>query len=66
MKRALLVSEKLKWNFIPYAVDYKLKKNFYFIPSSKFLFNLNLFDDGAREWLGLIYYYLTEKTQRIF
>ena len=66
MKRAILVGEKHNWYFTPYAVDFINTKNFKFRPSIKLLKNLNSFQIGSHEWLGLISYYLLGRTNKIF
>ena len=66
MKRAQLVAEKNNWNFIPYAVDFKNLKNFKFIFNLNLLSNINSFQQGSHEWLGLISYYLMGRTSKIF
>ena len=66
MKRALLIADKHNWKLIPYAVDFKNIKNFKFIPNLKLLKNLNTFQQGSHEWLGLISYYLMGRTTKVF
>ena len=66
MKRAQLVAEKNNWNFIPYAVDFKNLKNFKFIFNLNLLSNINSFQQGSHEWLGLVSYYLMGRTSKIF
>lgn len=66
MKRALLIGEKNNWYFTPYAVDFLNEKNFKFRPNFKLLSNLNSFQKGLHEWLGLISYYLLGRTSRFF
>ena len=66
MKRALLIADKNNWKLIPYAVDFKNIKNFKFIPNLKLLKNLNTFQQGSHEWLGLISYYLMGRTTKVF
>ena len=58
MKRALLIAEKNNWKLIPYAVDFKNVKEFKLIPNLNLLSNLNSFQSGLHEWLGLVSYYL--------
>ena len=65
MSRALNVADKLGWEFIPYAVDFKLKKFFSWQPSIAFLRNIFLFEQGAHEWLGLIAYFWMERSSKI-
>ncbi len=66
MKRATLVAYKLDWHLIPYAVDFRFEKKFIFRPRLEFLKNINHFQNGIHEWIGLIYYYLMDRTDRIF
>ena len=66
MKRAQLVAEKNNWNLIPYAVDFKNLKNFKFTFNLNLLSNINYFQQGSHEWLGLISYYLMGRTSKIF
>jgi len=70
MKRAMSVAEKLELNFIPYPVDYRLQdhynwKRFYLVKGRTFLTNLNHFQLAAHEYIGLIIYYLTKKSNKI-
>ena len=62
MKRALLIAEKNNWKLIPYAVDFKNVKEFKLIPNLNLLSNLNSFQRGLHEWLGLVSYYLMGRT----
>ena len=66
MKRAMLIASKNNWALIPYAVDFKTMKNFRFVPSLNLLSNINSFQYGSHEWLGLISYYLMNRTNKIF
>ena len=66
MKRALLIGSKHNWHLIPYAVDFQTMKKLKFIPNLNFLSNLNAFQKGSHEWLGLITYYLMDRTNKIF
>ena len=65
MKRTLNIADKLKWNLIPYAVDFKQTKTFSWMPSINFLKNISIFQSAIHEWLGLIVYYLTGKSSNI-
>ena len=64
MKRALLIAEKNNWKLIPYAVDFKNVKEFKVIPNLNLLSNLNSFQSGLHEWLGLVSYYLMGRTDK--
>ena len=66
MKRAQLVAEKNNWHFIPYAVDFKILKSFKFTLKLNLLLNVNSFQQGSHEWLGLVSYYLMGRTSKIF
>ena len=66
MKRATLIGYKHNWEFIPYAVDFKTKKIFKFAPSFNLLSNINSLQYGSHEWIGLISYYLMNRTDKIF
>ena len=66
MKRALLIADKNDWNLIPYAVDFKNIKEFKLIPNLNLLSNLNSFQQGSHEWLGLVSYYLMGRTDKVF
>ena len=66
MKRSILIGSKQNWKFIPYAVDFKMMKQFSFKPSLNLLSNINSLQYGSHEWLGLISYYLMNRTNKIF
>ena len=66
LKRVLNVSEKIKWNLIPYATDFNYKKNYQFELSINFFNNLFEFQKASHEWVGLIAYYFLDRTNRIY
>ena len=66
MNRSIFIGEKNNWKFIPYAVDFKTMKKFRFVPNLYLLSNINSFQQGSHEWLGLISYYLMNRTDKIF
>ena len=65
---AMNVAEKLELNFISYPVDFSLVKDF----SLKYWYyanysaNINYFYFAAHEHVGLITYYLTGKSSKIY
>ena len=65
MKRALLVASKNNWQLIPFAVDFKTTKNFKLFPNFRLLYNLNTFQEASHEWLGIVFYYLTNRINKI-
>ena len=69
MKRSMSVAEKLDLNFIPYPVDFRTGKNFswrFWYHRTNFLQNMNDFQLAAHEYIGLVAYYLTKKSSKIF
>ena len=66
LKRAISVGEKLGWELIPYATDYKLPKKFRWKFSINFFGNLGSFKNSSHEWVGIISYYLMGRSSKIF
>ena len=68
MTRAINIAEKLKWNLIPYPVDFRTQKNRIEFKPSLFnlLSNFNSFDLALHELVGLISYYYLDRTNKIF
>ena len=69
MKRAMSVAKKLNLNFIPYPVDYMVGKNFEWkswYHKTNFLHNMNDFQLATHEYIGLIAYYLTKKSNSMY
>ena len=65
MNRAILVAEKINWDLIPYPVDFRKPKEFVFSINPKLFSNLTAMNQGMYEWVGLIYYYFLNRTDRI-
>tara|TARA_B100000965_G_scaffold228478_1_gene191239 strand:- start:2405 stop:3187 length:783 start_codon:yes stop_codon:yes gene_type:complete len=66
MKRAILISQKQQWVFIPYPVDFNQPQNVSLRPSMNFLSNLVSFQKAFHEWLGLYSYYLLGRIDKFF
>ena len=66
LKRVIGVANKIKWDLIPYATDFNQPKKYHFKISLNFLENINNFNKGSHEWLGIFYYYVTGKLDNIF
>ena len=68
MKRAMNVAEKLGLNFISYPVDFSLSKdfNFKYWYYANYSANINYFYFATHEYIGLIAYYLTGKSNKIY
>ena len=66
LKRATSVGEKLGWELIPYATDYKLPKKFEWKLSFNFFNNLEYLQHSGHEWVGIIAYYLMGRSSKIF
>ena len=66
LKRAISVGEKLGWELIPYATDYKLPKKFKWKLSFDFFNNLGSLQHSSHEWVGIIAYYFMGRSSKIF
>ena len=66
LKRAISIGEKIGWELIPYATDYKLPKKFRLKISFNFFSNLGSFQHSSHEWIGIISYYLMGRSSKIF
>ena len=66
MHRAISVSEKLDWKLIPYPTDFSKKKKFEWTYNYGIFKNLSQFNQAAYEWLGIIIYYYTGRSAKIF
>ena len=66
MPRAVGVFRKAGWDVIPYPVDYKTIVKDSLRVNLNFSGNLARFTLAAKEWTGLLAYYLTGKTDRLF
>ena len=66
LKRAISVGEKLGWELIPYATDYKLGKKFRWKLSTNIFYNLGSLQNSSHEWVGIISYYLMGRSSKIF
>lgn len=66
MPRSVGVFRKAGWNIIPYPVDFYYTGEPVFVPGFSFLGGLNALSSATHEWLGLIFYWLTGKTDSLF
>ena len=66
LKRVLNVADKINWKLIPYATDFQSSKKFHFNLKLNFFTRLSTFQSASREWIGLVYYYFTGKSDKIF
>ena len=62
MPRSVGIFCKTKWPVIPYPVDHQTKKNNLFRIGFDLLNNLYTLKTAMKEWVGLLAYYLTDKT----
>jgi uncharacterized SAM-binding protein YcdF (DUF218 family) len=66
MPRAMGVFRRANWPVIPYPVDYGMKS----APPLSITFNLqsglNNFSGALHEWLGLTFYWLTDRTNQLY
>ena len=69
MKRAMGVAGKLNLDFIPYPVDFMLNKSFnwkFWYHKIYFLKNMEDFQLASHEYIGLIAYYFTKKSNIMY
>ena len=66
MLRVINIAEKVNWHLIPYPVDFRTGTKINFGISFNFLKNIKNFDLAFHEYIGLISYYLLNRTDRIF
>lgn len=66
MPRSVGIFRQLDWKVIPYPVDYYSRKGDLFRFQYGFGKNLSLLAIGMKEWVGLIAYRLTGKTNELF
>jgi len=65
MPRSVGVFCVVGWPVIPYPVDYKTSKEGLFDINFSFANHLNDLDVGIKEWLGLVVYRITGRTNKI-
>lgn len=66
MPRAVGCFREAGWSILPYPVDYKFTKNERFEWSFNLRTGLGTLTDGMHEWLGLIFYRLTGRSDAVF
>ena len=67
MRRAMNISEKLEWKFIPYPVDFRTGKELTSLkPNFSLLENFNSFNLASHEIVGLISYFILGRSSKIF
>ena len=67
MRRAMNISEKLEWKFIPYPVDFRTGKELISLkPNFSLLENFNSFNLASHEIVGLISYFILGRSSKIF
>ena len=66
MPRSVGIFRKAGWNVIPYPTDFNFAGDYYFQPSFSFISGLNSLSGAIHEWLGLLIYWLTDKTDSLF
>lgn len=62
MPRSVAVFRKQGWDVVPYAVDYRISGDRI---SVQFWRNMRDLTTAVREWIGIIAYYLTDKTDQL-
>ena len=66
MRRVINISDQLDWKLIPYPVDFRVGKSFSLMPNINFLKNINSFNLGSHEIIGLISYYFLGRSKKLF
>jgi uncharacterized SAM-binding protein YcdF (DUF218 family) len=66
MPRAVGAFRKIGWNVIPYPVDYRRLGDGDETFGRNLGRGLNLLNASLREWIGLVHYYLTDRSDRLF
>lgn len=66
MPRSVGIFRKLGWPVTPYPVDYRTRRNASLFGPAELDRPLLLLDDAVREWLGLLSYYLMDRTDALF
>ena len=62
MPRSVGIFRQQGWDVVPYAVDYRVSDNTF---SVQFWLNMRDLSTAVREWIGLLAYYLTGKTDQL-
>ncbi|NRP35759.1 hypothetical protein XMD579_000566 [Marinobacterium sp. xm-d-579] len=65
MPRSVGIFEKQGWQVIPYPVDYYTTTTTGFKLDPRLWRNMRDLHTGLREWIGLVVYYLTDKTDQL-
>lgn len=66
MPRLMGIYRKQGFDPVPFPIDFKWIPPFDYRYFYRFTDGLALTDDGAHEWRGLLYYYLSGKTETLF
>lgn len=65
MPRSVGIFRKVGWNILPYPTDYRVIPG-HRQPNLSFAEKLQIIDNAAKEWLGLLSYYLLGRTSAVF
>ncbi len=66
MPRTIGVFRRANWPVIPYPVDCGMKQSIPFSPTFDLRSGLNTFSSALHEWLGLTFYWLTDRTNQFY
>ena len=66
MPRSVGVFRQVEWDVIPFPVDYHFEENLAFELSFNFIGGVNILSRAIHEWLGLLVYWLTDKSVTFF
>ncbi len=66
MPRSVGIFRKIGWDVVPYPVDFSFEGNAIFYPTFNLLGGMNSLSGAIHEWLGLLFYWMTDKTSSFF
>ena len=66
LTRVINIAEKLDWQLIPYATDFRGLKKFEWNFSFNFIENIYTFQQSSHEWIGLFSYFFMGRSSKIY
>ena len=66
MPRSVGIFRKIGWNVLPYPVDFNTNGEVVLVPSFNLISGLSYLSGSFHEWIGLLFYWMTNKTDAFF
>ena len=66
MPRSVGIFRKIGWNVLPYPVDFNTSGEVVLVPSFNLISGLSYLSGSFHEWIGLLFYWMTNKTDALF